>query len=75
MFKHGDKVIIFDAYGHHKTGSLHLPDMGYSVFNHATPPIVRREKRPQYTDGAYGVHTLILSGGRRYRTEGRLYAA
>lgn len=25
------------------------------------------------TRGAYGVHTLILPGGRKFRSEGRLY--
>lgn len=26
------------------------------------------------TNGRYGVHTLILPGGRKFRSEGRLYA-
>lgn len=67
MFKHGDNVIIFDAYGHHRAGTLHLPDQVQYTGNGSLLNVRK-------TDGSYGVHTLNLPGGRKYRTEGRLYS-
>lgn len=65
-FRNGDTVILTDsAYGTEVKGALHLPDL--VMYGNG-----RRWSEPQKTYGGYGVHTLILPNGSRFRTEGRL---
>lgn len=65
MFKHGQAVTLTDVNGTEHTGTLHLPDT-----------VMHSRRGPEFlartTSGKLGVHTLRLSDGRLFRTEGRL---
>ena len=60
LFRHGDRVTL-DG----RVGTLHLP------------PLVMhggglKWDSQRTTTGGYGVHTIILDSGERFRTEGSL---
>lgn len=59
-FRHGDPVTL-DG----RKGTLYLPLL--TMYGHG-----RTWDEPQQTTGGYGVHTIILEDGSRFRTEGRL---
>lgn len=65
-FKHGDAVTLCDRSGNTRTGKLHLPDKVYSG------PRITPFTYAQSTLGGYGLHTIILSDGSRFRTQGWL---
>lgn len=71
-FKNGDAVTITDAYGGKTTGTLHLPDREYIVRYGTMGKYARVALIPQKLGSGYGLATLILENGRRFRTEGRL---
>lgn len=67
MLQNGDKVILSnEAYGNDVAGTLHLP-----------PLVLFSEKgktceTQQAHVGIYGVYTIILPSGKKYRSEGTL---
>lgn len=74
-FKNGDAVAITDAHGKTTLGTLFLPDREYLVRYGKMGEYSRLEKIPQTLCAGYGVATLILENGNRFRTEGRLSRA
>lgn len=65
-FRNGDTVTLTDSvYGTQITGTLYLPDL--VMYGNG-----RQWSERQESQGSYGVHTLILTDGSRFRTEGRL---
>lgn len=67
MFVNGNTVKLEGTSGS-VVGELHLPN---AVF--FTQYGIKSE--PRQTSGGYGLHTLILPDGNRYRSKGRLTRA
>lgn len=69
MYKHGQAVTLTGVDGTVKTGTLHLPDQGMSMYTRSG---WKEWDEPRMTSGALGVHAIILADGARFRTHGRL---
>lgn len=69
LLTHGAAVTLTDnVYGKVVVGSLHLP--GQENIAHYHNGDITEYVAPVLHDGSYGLHTIILSNGNRYRSEG-----